>query len=353
LLLIAGSAWAQIPERNCMSDPFMKGCPAEEQSRKMQELMNKRVDLNAAPGLYPATASRTEQPRSVVPTQNPAVADTDWKRPRLAKALPPDWPRWTFAQPDPGALIGMKLKSLAQSPALGGILGADVMNQFRTAVPPVDEVWLSMSPVRGRQPESVMLLVGPALESAAADLRSKGATVCFLDERNLLVGEWSAVNRALQRVLAGAPGVLAKRAGELWSKNDLWVIVGHQMLTGLLPANTATSGITGASLGLSFQDKIAVDMVITAATPVDTTRLAAQLGKNPDDLGLGDVNIEKTVHGVSARATIDPNKLPEPLRRQIEQLRPLLEAAAHTSANKAVVIQGLDGGPKTIPAQRQ
>src|SRR5580704_7228753 len=42
-LFWAGVCLAQIPERNCMSNPFMAGCPATEESRKMQELIDKGV----------------------------------------------------------------------------------------------------------------------------------------------------------------------------------------------------------------------------------------------------------------------------------------------------------------------
>ena len=32
MLLFFGPAWAQIPARNCMSNPMMDGCPAAEQA---------------------------------------------------------------------------------------------------------------------------------------------------------------------------------------------------------------------------------------------------------------------------------------------------------------------------------
>jgi hypothetical protein len=203
-----------------------------------------------------------------------------------------------------------------------------------------------------------MLLMGSGVESIAADLRSKGVTVCFLDKRTLLTGEWNAVNRALGRVIAGTPGPMAKRAGELWSGNDLWLIAGRQMLNQVLPPNTDTSGLTGASIGLNFQEKVAINLLLTSATPAETARWATKLSQNPGDLGLGDVTVEKTLRGVSVRATLDPAQLPEALMRQItDQIRPVLniagppQASAATSSG-AIVIQGLDEGPKTIPVQK-
>jgi len=53
-------------------------------------------------------------------------------------------------------------------------------------------------------------------------------------------------------------------------------------------------------------------------------------------------------------------KTAEPLRRQLQQIRPLLENArqtagqtpGRTSASKAIVIQDLDDGPKVVPVQQ-
>jgi hypothetical protein len=68
-------------------------------------------------------------------------------------------------------------------------------------------------------------------------------TVCFLDQRTLLAGEWNAVNQALGRVIAGAPGPVFKRAGELWSANDLWLIAGRQMVNQLFRRVATRQGL--------------------------------------------------------------------------------------------------------------
>jgi hypothetical protein len=312
------------------------------------ELLNPKV-----PGSTPSKVTTTRPNPSADPR-----ADMDWKRPRLTKTLAADWPRWTFAQPDAGALVGMKLTALIQSPVLSALLGADVGKQMRASVPQIDEVWVSMRTLPGQKTEAVMLLIGPAVDSFATDLRSRAVTVCFLDKRTLLAGEYNAVNGALGRVIAGTPGPMAKRAGELWSSSDLWLIAGRQMLNQVLPKDTEIAGLTGASLGLSLQDKIGIDMLLTAATPAETARWASKLSQNPTDLGLGDVKVEKTVRGVSARASFDPAQLPDALKRQItDQMRPVMDLAGPRPASEAassgrIVIQGLDDGPKTIPVQK-
>jgi hypothetical protein len=110
---------------------------------------------------------------------------------------------------------------------------------------------------------------------------------------------------------------------------------------------------------LSLKDKVAINLLLTGATPVDTARWASKLSHNPGDLGLGDVTVEKTQRGVSVRAAFDPAQLPDGLRRQIsEQIRPVLDLAGPTPASEAVsrhaiVIQGLDDGPRTIPLEKQ
>jgi hypothetical protein len=363
MLAFLGPACAQIiPARNCMSNPFMEGCPAAEEARKTQELMNKPKWWEEHPELLnPKVPGSTPHPvtKPTAAAQPNPPADTDWKRPRLAKALAADWPRWTFAQPDAGALIGMKLTALVQSPVLSALLGANLGKQWRASAPPVDEVWVSIRALPGQKTEAVMLLMGPGVESIATDLRSKGVTICFLDKRTLLTGEWNAVNRALGRVIAGTPGPMSKRAGELWSGNDLWLIAGKDMVNHVLPPNADTAGLTGASLGLSLQNRVAIDLLLTGATPAETVRWATKLSQNPGELGLGDVSVEKTLRGVSVKASLDPAQLPDALLRQItDQMRPVLGVAGPPPATAAtsagtIKIEGLDEGPRTIPVQKQ
>jgi hypothetical protein len=343
LLLVAGSVWTQIiPERNCMSNPFMNGCPAAEEARKTQELLSKKPWWEEHPELLNHKLPGSDQPSGTAKPNPAPVADSDWKRPRLTKALAADWPRWTFAQPDAGALVGMKLPALLQ---FAGTARA----------PQIDEVWLCIRPLPGQKNELVMLLIGPAVETIASDLRSKGITVCFLDKRTLLTGEWGAVNRALGRVIAATPGPMSKRAQELWSSSDLWLIAGKQMVNQILPQNTDTAGLTGASLGLSIQNKVAINMLLTGTTAAETARWVSKLSQDPADLGLGDVKIEKTPAGISVKAAFDAAQMPDSLRRQItDQIRPVLDLAGPppTEATGAIVIQGLDDGRKTIPVQK-
>ncbi len=366
-----------------MSNPMMDGCPMAESARKTQEMFSKKPWWEEHPDLlnpnYKAmTASQSSNAGSRTTTVRPAPADTDWKKPRLTKPLAPNWPRWTFAPSDAAALMGVKLTSLVHSPALGALLGPELGKQWQAAgaaVPPIDEVWISLRVLPGQatpgqktpaqktpaqKTEAVMLLMGPGVESIAANLWARGVTVCFLDQHTFLTGEWNAVNRALARVIAGAPGPMSQRAGELWGNSDLWLIAGRGMLKQFLPPAQSPPGLTGASLGLSLQDQIAVDILLTAATPADTDRLAAKLTQSPDDLGLGGSTVQKTVRGVSVRAALDPAQLPEAYRSQItEQLRPMLDmigpppVVSEATKQNAIVIQGLDDGPKVIPLPKQ
>jgi len=333
-----------------MSNPMMDGCPGAEEARKTQEMLNKPKWWEEHPELLnpkvPGSSSAIPKANptaapSAVTTKSTPVADTDWKRPRLPKPLAANWPRWTFAPADADGLLGMK------SPALGALLGADVGKQ-------VDEAWVSIRSLPGQKAEAVLLLMGPGVESIATRLRSKGGTVCFLDQRTLLTGEWTAVNRALTLVVAGAPGPMSKRAAELWANNDLWLIAGRQMVNQLLPPNSDTSGLTGASLGASLQDKGALNILFTGATPAETVHWASKISQNPGELGLGNVSVEKTVSGISVRGAFAPTQLPDGLKQQIaDQLRPALEIPAPPpAASASIVIQGLDDGPKTIPVQK-
>ena len=157
------------------------------------------------------------------------------------------------------------------------------------------------------------------------------------------MGEWNAVNRALQRVAAGEPGPFAKHAGELWAKSDLLMIANRQLTTALVPRNTATSGLTGASFGYTLQDKFVVDAVLATATPVAATRLAAWLQANPNELGLGSVKIGRTGGQVSVHAELDPDQLPASFREQMNAyLGPMMEMIGPKNRAAKAVIQGRD-----------
>jgi hypothetical protein len=344
-LFLAGMAIAQqIPDRNCMSDPFMGGCPAEVQAREMQEKMKMGKSLSkgivANPSVTPTKSAAT------VATRPAPSADSDWQRPRLATALPPDWPRWTFAPSDTNALIGIKLAALMKSPLLRQIMKDVGLPPVEASVPQPEEVWMALRPNAARQMEAVMLILGPDIATIASDLRSKGATVCFLDTQSILVGEWSAVNRALQRVIrpAAQASPFAKRARELWTSSDLWFIAsGTAVATFGAPA-----GVAGISMGVSLKEQIVVDMLLSAATPDG----AARLNQNPADLGLPAVEMKKVGNSVSIHGTVETADIPEAFRKQItDQLRPLVDLVASRKADgakNAIVIQGLDDGPRVI-----
>jgi hypothetical protein len=356
MLMFLGSTWAQaVKERDCSEYRLVHGCPGWDKVTEADPKSNPLLHPVSNP---PVPGVNSSNPRPLTAKPDP-IADSDWKRPRLTKPLAADWPRWTFAQPDAGALVGMKLTALVQSPVLNALLGADVGKQWRDSIPLLDEAWVSIRSLSGQKTEAVMLLIGPAVESIATGLRSKGVTVCFLDKRTLLAGEWNAVNQALARVIAGAPSPVFKRAGELWSANDLWLIAGRQMVNQLLPAGANTPGLAGVSLGLNLQKGVAIDMLLMGTTPAETARWASKLSQDPGDLGLGDVRVEKTAGGVRIRAALDVAQLPDALRQQItDQIRPVLDIAGPpptraTTSGGAVVIQGLDGGPRTVPMEKQ
>lgn len=379
-MLTCSAGWAQIPERNCMSNPMMDGCPMAESAKQTKEMFSKKPWWEEHPELLnpklPGSNSSTQttstqtkgaSSASRATTVRPAPADVDWMRPRLAKPLAPNWPRWTFAPADASALVGMKLSSLIHSPALATLLGPELAKQWQAvgaAAPPVDEVWISIRMLPGQKTEAVMLVMGQGVESMAADLWARGVTVCFLDKNAFLTGEWNAVNRALARVVAGVAGPMGKRAGELWANNDVWMIAGRGMVNQVLPpAKVSPAGaasLTGASIGMSLQKQIAVEMLLTAATPADTERLAASLSKSPDNVGLGAATVQKTAGGVSVRAALDPAQLPEEFRRQMaDQIRPVFDmvgpppAVSQATKQNAIVIQGLDDGDKVIPLPKQ
>ncbi len=73
------------------------------------------------------------------------------------------------------------------------------------------------------------------------------------------------------------------------------------------------------------------------------------------------MEVHKVANGVNAHAELAFDKLPESMRKQIsEQILPVIDLVAQRrpqvingqSTKGAIVIEGLDDGPRVIPAQK-
>jgi hypothetical protein len=353
-LLFVAAATAQnpdwLPKPDCKVTPWLEGCPDAGKF--------KNIDLSKinGPAIVPITGPRqTSAPQRLVQTPPAPATQVDWRRPISSKPLAADWPRWKFAPANASLVLGMKMKALFESPLFKDLFAG-------VPATTVEEVWISLRTDSNGRPDAAMLLLGPALETVAADLRSKGITVCFVDERSLLVGEWSAVNRALQRVLSpAAANPMDRRVRELWDNYDVAILVDRSLASSFLAAGGQAglpASVSRMSMGMSIRDKLAFDLLLHTVKAADAGLLASRYGKETSALGLPDGAGAQEIHkvvpeGLSVRVTLDTAQMPEPLRRQLSaQFRPVVDMVrtkTERPAAKGVVIQGLDDGPRVIP----
>ena len=347
-LLFCAAMYAQpdwMPKPDCKVTPWLDSCPGHENFKVGSSTILNNGGMNTPPQQAPVTRQAT------VTRESGPAPQTDWRRPISPKPLANDWPRWKFAAPDASLVMGIKLKALAESPAFHDLLPG--IDQLKAVTQSVGEVWVSLRTVAGR-PEAVMLFVGPALEPVATDLRSKGLTVCFVDEHSVLAGEWNAVNRALQRVLATAPTSAAadRRARELWANNDVSVVVDRSLISTFV--SSVPASITRMSMGLGLHDKLTFDLLLHTARPGDASSLANSVLGLPEQ-SAGEVH-KVVPEGLSIHVELDPSQIPEALKKQLgAQFAPLTDLVRVNPANapvKGVVISGLDDGPRVVPPQQ-
>jgi len=329
-----------MPKPDCKVTPWLDSCPGYQKFKVGESaIINNGMNKPAQQAKAPAPVARDSRP----------AAQVDWRRPMSPKPLAADWPRWKFAPADANLVLGIKMRALAESPMFRDLLPGG--EQLKTAAAQVDEVWVSLRNSAGR-PDAVMLFIGPALDPVASDLRSKGLTVCFIDEHSVLAGEWNAVNRALQRVLSPAAVPGERRARELWTNNDISIVIDRSLLS--LFSAAVPASITRMSMGVSLGDKLAFDLLLHTAKPADAKALATAV------LGLPEVTGEE-VHkivpeGLIVRVSLDPGQIPETLKKQLStQFGPvvdLVRANGTKAPIKGVVIQGLDDGPRVVQPQQ-
>ncbi len=341
----------KLPPPDCKMTPWLDACPDHD---KWMKSMETPPWLRNTGNVGSGTANRPPAP---VPAPRTPVPEVDWRRPLAAQPLAADWPRWRFAPADASLVLGMKLPALLRSPLVRQILTGLHPDQLQA---PAEEIWISIDNP-SRPAESVLLLVGPALDPVAAALRAKGSTVCFLDAHSVLVGEWNAVNRAVQRVLVEkAPaGPADRRTREMWANSDVWFMAGRKWTSTILASSPSTSipeSISRIEIGVTLQDNLAFDLFLHTAKAVEAEQLAERYKKNPAELdlpeGASGLEIRKFPDGVSVRAALDAKSIPESLRREMaEQFKPALElgrTAAPRPAGGPIVIEGLNEGPRVI-----
>jgi hypothetical protein len=84
-----------------------------------------------------------------------------------------------------------------------------------------------------------------------------------------------------------------------------------------------------------------------------------RLNGNPNDIDIPGARVRQVAGGVSLQANLSADQIPEALLKQVaDQIRPMLQFADQNGvrsrgvAQGAIVIQGLDDGPKVIAPKK-
>jgi hypothetical protein len=391
--LLSASGFAQpsnrtgfpTPEEFCRDNPKTAMCvdghPLKLDFSKMQEMVSQQPNLAPAPS---AGARRTvrSKPPAHPETRSPGeVALQDWR----------------FSHPSPAILVNINVGSLLQSPlwktlfsawGAGSLKTAD-FEKARSALSEIGQVLISVTANGTRNPSVLILARGDVDGALGGLLRSGGGMQAKrLDAATMLIGDANALAFASLRmrspVLRSTHNSLQQAATLEALKYDLWVGVDPRQLASLAasfggasnPGLNMLASLRSISVGLYLSDQIRMEAALEAQSPEMAGRMLAayqekeakqQSGKEP--MGQEWITAEgATVRFIEIVEASRLKGLPgfdaATAQKMTTQIAPLIQAlagigsarqsdsaAAPTpAAQGAIVIQGLDGGPKQFPA---
>jgi hypothetical protein len=303
--------------------------------------------------------------------------------------------QWSFAHPSPAILVSLNVGSLLRSPVWTELFGvregsgadwnAADLERARAALSEIGQVFISMSRGGAASPSVLMLARGNIDSALGAALRSGGGLQAKrLDAITMLLGDAPSLEMAANRMRADfarmTSNLLQQTAAREAQKYDLWVGVDPRHLASLASAFggvpnqgfAVLSNFRAISVGLYLRDQIRLEAALDAGSPDIANRLLAnfQQTKQQDPFG---TQVWSSAEGATVRfiAIVDANRLRnvpglDSARAQMTgwQMAPLIRTLAgldaarqstpaepSTAAPAAIVIQGLGGGPKELPAK--
>lgn len=284
------------------------------------------------------------------PTYN---LDPNWQVP-VSGALGADYPLWKFAHANASVLIGLKVKSIADLSLVrelleaAGTRDADLDLAVRS-LGEIEQLWLSILKVPGRQPSVLILASGRIPEAATDGLRANGISARYVDPNTVILGQRTEVNASLARLLAKAE---VKPMRDDWNDSHLWMAASGSELAAMVGPGKAPVGVTRLTAALTMAQTAAIRMTLETATPVAARNLNAQLDKDPSKAAVlvNAPDVKRELQGnrilMSGEAPLDH----EVVRGQLKaMLKPVIEICQQISVRrKAAVIVGLDEGPKVV-----
>jgi hypothetical protein len=290
---------------------------------------------------------------------------------------------WRFSHPAPAMLISINIGSLLRSPLLTNLFaasGAAVadIEKARAALSDVGQVLISVTANGTATPSVVMLAKGNIDGALGSLLRSEsGMQAKRLDAITVLIGDSSSLAMASLRMRSPYARTTGNSLQQVATrealKYDAWIGFDPARLTSVASAlgAAATPGmrslgnLRGLSAGLYLRDQIRIEASLDAPSPDLAERMLAvyeKAGANRQGeqvwvtaegaklryIEIMEANHLKSMHGLDMIA-------PQigPLIRALATSGSAQQSATAAASKPAVpiVIQGLAGGPKELPAK--
>jgi hypothetical protein len=348
LLAFNAPMWAQIPERNCMSNPMMQGCPAAESARKTQEMLNQRPWWEEHPELLHPTVPGSNQGSSAAarPAAARARAPQDLT-PVSPSVLPPTAPLWRLAPARAQMVMGIRPQALTSSPLIerilraGGGLAAGGVEELRRESAGVD--LLVMATRNGASP--LILARGSNIIHA---VKAEDDPLRYLDPQTIVVGDWNETYAAVGRIMSATPVPGEGRVAEVAPWSDLWVSADGSMLRKYAAGRAPLTSVTHFTMGLALRDEITMMLWLETPSPMAAKLLLDQLTKNPQSAPFAEglagarTSVDQVDNAVRVYSRLAAAAAPP---------APQAPQPAEPAKRKTIVIQGLDEGPREIPVK--
>jgi hypothetical protein len=344
-------------EEYCRENPKMPTC-----------INGAPIDVSTITGVYkPSTAPvRTG---STVRRQSPPDMSP------VAPVVPVALQDWRFSHSAPALLVSVNIASLLKSPVWSTMLPQNA----RAVLGEVGQLLISVEPNGGATP-SVLMLAKGYIDGALGSWLRSGAEMQAkrLDAITLLVGDAHSLQFADLRLRSArqTSNLLQQTATREALKYDLWIGVDPKHLPSIAaaygarsnPTINALSNLRGISLGVYLRDQVRVEALMEAPSAEIAGRMLAAYQEQPRE----NTQVWKTVEGTQLRYIeiselkqltesplfdADTARIIQPqIDRLIRSLAGLTAQPASVVAPKPpssglIVIQGLDGGPKQLPAK--
>jgi hypothetical protein len=314
---------------------------------------------------------------------------------------------WSFAHPNADLLMAIRASALRESPILQDMLAqlppalqadAQKIGNAIRQLGEVDQAWLST-----RSGDYLLLLQGRLNLPAGFVAAGNGMTSYRISSTAVVLGPGDSVAHAVERLAAqqGPPSKLARRIAQLAATNEICMSGTRALLdarAGMAKPGMSQAGasqaatsklsndLTGFSLGLGLRNELKLDLLLDYASLSGAQHALAEAREKPSPAG-SSVHVAAQLEGTSVRMTLAIERaeltkamhgaLAGPLGNQLSILTasPALAAdttMAYKSADGTkqiapggqmvpptadahgkpgdLVIYGLQGGPKEIPA---